>query len=336
MKNIPVIVLSTALLIISSHVKALHNSFSSPSCDTSPDVMEFSTRNVMNINNILNPVESGTFPSPLAKSTFLEPNTDDNIDTSDEVQGEKSLPPVKKTGKTLSGYSHLKPNQKKEILLYIKKYPDAKAKAVSAYAQSLGIVLSDKAIYSLKSRVKRGSFSYKHLTPDQRKKIKLFMQDNPDSDNKSILDYVHSQGIELSLNALVKFKDVLNRSSHAYGYLTPAQKATIRKCIEDNPNFDNEAVYQYVKSLKIPLSLHAVKQFRSNFNRQNGGVKHLKPDETQNLIQHIHKNPKIKPKDLAQYANLQGIILTPRAASNFLQKQRQSLRIGSQVESANK
>ena len=293
MKNIPVTILSTALLIISSHVKALHNSYSSPSSDTSPDVMECSTRNVMNINNILNPVESSTSPSSLAKSTFLEPNTDDNTNNSDEVQGEKSLPPVKKTGKTLSGYSHLKPNQKKELLLYIQKYPDAGIKAISAYAQSLELVLPDRVIYNLKLTVKYGPFSYKHLTPDQRKKIKLYMQDNPDSDNKSILDYVHLQGIELSLSALGQFKNVQNRNPHTYGHLTPAQKATIRKCIEDNPNFDNEAVCQYAKSLKIPLSLNAVRQFRSNFNRQHGGFKHLKPDETKELILHIHKNPKI-------------------------------------------
>ena len=210
------------------------------------------------------------------------------------------------------------------------------SKAISAYAQSLELVLPDRVIYNLKLTVKYGPFSYKHLTPDQRKKIKLYMQDNPDSDNKSILDYVHLQGIELSLSALGQFKNVQNRNPHTYGHLTPAQKATIRKCIEDNPNFDNEAVCQYAKSLKIPLSLNAVRQFRSNFNRQNGGFKHLKPDETKELILHIHKNPKIKPKDLAQYANLQGIILTPRAASNFLQKQRRSLRIGSQLESANK
>ena len=224
------------------------------------------------------------------------------------------------TNLSSSSYSYLSPEHMESIKKFIQDNPDAKPKDISKYAaEKLKVKLNSRAAGNLKNNTTLPSGSYSYLSPEQKKSIKKYIQDNPDAKPKDIVQYAADQlGVKLNSIAASNFKKATT-SSLSYSHLTTEHMKSIKQFIQDNPDAKPKDIAQYATDqLGVELNNAAAKSFKVNLTVSSASYSHLTPEHMESIKKFIQNNPDAKPKDIAQYtADQLGVKLNNAAAYNF-------------------
>ena len=310
--------MTTALLVLLTNAETLHGSFLSSSSDISPDssfdIAKMSVKSVMDINNILNPLESSKALSPIGKRTFLEYNADYSQDDTDA-----NAPPAKKAKKNSSRYSHLEEYQKKMIYDFIENNQDPSNKAISDFAISKGMDLSIRAANRLKHNYYLSTKFLPRLSKAEKRTVGKYIKNNPNSDNKAIYDFAKLKGMDLDINSAERLRKIYSKPSVQYSHLTPEQQETILKYIKEHPEATGKQISKYASTIGIPLNNAAANKLRLNQRQTSDLCKDLTDDQKNKVKRFINNNPQASRQEVSEFANKEGISLTPEAASSFMQ-----------------
>ena len=318
MTKISTAVMTTALLVLLTNAETLHGSFLSSSSDISSDssfdIAKMSVKSVMDINNILNPLESSKAPSPIGKRTFLEYNADYSQDDADV-----DAPPAKKAKKNSSRYSHLEEYQKKMIYDFIENNQDPSNKAISDFAISKGMDLSIRAANRLKHNYYLSTKFLPRLSQDEKKTVGKYIKNNPSSDAEAIYEFAKLMGMDLDINSAERLRRIYSKPSVQYSHLTPEQQETILKYIEEHPKATGELISNYASTIGVLLNSAAANKLRLNEKKPSDLCADLTNGQRNKIKQFINNNPQASRQEVSEFANKEGILLTPKAASYFMQ-----------------
>ena len=226
-----------------------------------------------------------------------------------------------KTIRQSRSYSHLNDTQKESLKKYIHENPGVKGKDISQYATDhLGVELDNVAASRFKTNVNTPSQSFSHLNDAQKKSIKKYIFENPSATGKAISEYATDHlGVELNSAAAIKFKINVNAPSSSYNHLNDAQKESIKKYINENPDATGKDISEYAtKQLMVGLNTAAAHNFKIKTIRQSQSRAHLNDAQKESIKKYIHENPSAKGKDISQYATDHlGVELNSVAAIKF-------------------
>lgn len=194
--------------------------------------------------------------------------------------------------------------QKTKICDFRNKNPDASAKDIYYHAlKELYIPLSIQQAITLSSNSEKPSYSYLHLTDDEKSVLKNFIKVNTNTTGMELSNYAFNNNINLNYLAARSFLKACKASSSRYSHLTKEQQQKLKVYIDNNSSITSDQLSNYATGkLEVDLNKKAANNFLEAYRRSLASRQELTAEQQQKIEAYVKNNLGVPHSQISDYA----------------------------------